>query len=254
MIHYSNGKLRSKALAVNPTAPGFRYGTGFFETIYYNGNNLCHLDLHLDRLFHSLRAHDIAYDTIDFERVVNILLDRNELSGSTARVNIVYSAGTSRSHPVVLVAPFEPRPYKAYRLCLCEERHVSHLNAHKTNSYMFFHLAHKQANAAGFDDSALFDFDNNLLEATTGAILFKKNGSLYEPQSDFKLPSTTLAQAKTIHDITTRPINRDELGEFRHAYLLNSLIGMRPIVGIGEYAFAPDEGPCEPVTSLVLGC
>ncbi|QJB55995.1 aminotransferase class IV [Pseudodesulfovibrio sp. zrk46] len=252
MIHYYQGKYSHEGVALNPAAPAFRYGTGFFETIYYNGTKLCHLDRHLDRLLHSLRAYRIDHETIDFTEVIMQVINRNGLEGNPARINIFYPVEEPTAQPVILAAPYEPAPYKAYRLCICNDKHVSTLNAQKTTSYMFFHLALKQAKARGFDDAALFDFDNNLLEATTGAIVLRKNGNFVELDTEYKLPSTTLQLAKTVLDIQPESVNYDDLPQYRHAYLLNTLIGMRPIVAIGETAFVPDEEACRDVTELVL--
>lgn len=252
MIHYYKGRFSGKGVALDPSAPAFRYGAGFFETICYNGSRLCHLHHHLDRLLHSLRAYRISHETIDFETVIHEVLEQNGLEGQFARVNIFYPVEGTESHPVILAAPFAQKPYKAYRLCLCNDRHVSTLNAQKTTSYMFFHLAFKQARARGFDDAALLDFDNNLLECTTGAIVLKKDGDFCEMDTPYKLPSTALQLAGDVLDIIPGVVNMDDLPRYRHAYILNSLIGMRPIVAIGETAFVPDEEACRKVTELVL--
>lgn len=252
MIHYFMGRYSRDDIPLAPSAPGFRYGAGFFETICYNGRKACHLDLHLDRLLHSLRAYNIPYESVDFTEVIHQVVHRNGLEGEFARVNIVYPVQEPEAHPVILAAPFERKPYKAYRLCLCDDHHVSTLNAQKSTSYMFFHLAWKQAKARGFDDAALFDFDNNLLECTTGAILLRKGRNFYEMDTPYKLPSTTLKLAKQVLDIAPAVVNHDAMEQYSHAYILNSLIGMRPIVAIGETAFVPDEDECRAVTDLVL--
>lgn len=253
MIHYYKGKYSPEGVSLDPSQPAFRYGAGFFETIYYNGSKVCHLSKHLDRLMHSLRAYNIHYETVNFAPIIEQVLDRNSLTGKPARINIFYPMEEPQAHPAVVVMPHEPKPYKAHRLCLCKDHHVSTLNEQKTTSYMFFHLALRQARSRGFDDAALTDFDDNLLEATTGALLLAKNGGFYETDTPYKLPSTALDLARNLLEIQAEPINFDDLQEYRHAYLLNSIIGMRPVVAIGETAFVPDEEACREVTKLVLG-
>lgn len=252
MIHYFKDEYSREGVCLDPSAPAFRYGAGFFETIYYNGHKLCHLDMHLDRLLHSLRAYRVDYESVDFEPIIHQVINRNGLVGETARINIFYPIETEGAHPVVLAVRHEPAPYKAYRLCICNDRHVSSLNAQKTTSYMFFHLAIKQARARGFDDAALIDFDNNLLEATTGALILEKDGDFFQMDSPYRLPSTALAVAETIIEVLPKTISLDELGAYRHAYILNSIIGMRPVVAIGETAFIPDEDVCRKVTEAVI--
>nr|WP_321260025.1 aminotransferase class IV [uncultured Pseudodesulfovibrio sp.] len=252
MIHYYNNTYTLGTVSLDPSAPAFRYGAGFFETIYYNGRNICHLDQHLDRILYSLRSFGVKYETTDFEEVIEQVLNRNGLTGQTARVNIFYPMETNGASPVITAVAHDPKPYKAYRLCVCKDHHVSTLNAHKTTSYMFFHLAMQQAKARGFDDAALFDLEDNLLEATTGALVLKKEGSFVSVDSPYRLPSTALAIASQTLDIIPVRLPLDELHSFRHAYILNSIVGMRPVVAIGETAFVPDEDTCQDVMHAVL--
>jgi 4-amino-4-deoxychorismate lyase len=253
MIHYHNNGYTLEPVRLEPTAPAFRYGAGFFETIYYNGSEIRHLDRHLDRIFHSLRAFDVEYETVDFEEVIGQVLNRNGLVGQTARVTVFYPMEDRGASPVITATPHDPKPYKAYRLCVCEDRHISTLSAHKTTNYMFFHLALRRATSRGFDDAALFDLDDNLLEATTGALVLKKEGTFVTVDSPHILPSTTLELARKEFDILPVRLPLEDLPSFRHAYILNSVIGMRPVVAIGETAFIPDDETCSAVMDKVLG-
>ncbi|MCJ2165135.1 MULTISPECIES: aminotransferase class IV [unclassified Pseudodesulfovibrio] len=253
MIHYRNNGYTLEGISLDPSAPAFRYGAGFFETLYYNGRDVCHLDMHLDRILHSLRSYDIPYTTVDFEEVIHQILNRNGLEKQTARVNIFYPIETEAASPVITAAPHDPKPYKAYRLCVCKDRHVSTLNGQKTTNYMFFHLAMRRAKSRGFDDAALFDLEDNLLEAATGALVLQKEGQFVCVDSPYRLPSTALALAREVLDILPVRLPMEELTSFRHAYILNSVIGMRPVVSIGETAFVPNDDPCKEVMQLVLG-
>ncbi|OIQ49928.1 hypothetical protein BerOc1_01856 [Pseudodesulfovibrio hydrargyri] len=253
MIHYKDGGYSLEGVRLDPAGGSFRYGAGLFETIYYNGRELCHLGRHLDRLLHGLRAYGLAYTTVDFSQVAAQVLNRNGLEGRPARVDIVYPVEDGVASPVVLAEPVEPKPYKAFRLCLCEDRHVSALSGHKTTNGMFSYLARRQASARGFDDAALFDLDDNILEGTTGALVFEKHGQFVCVDSPYRLPSIALDLASTVLDILPVRVPLDELPSFRHAYLLNSLIGMRPVVAVGETAFVPDDTACDRVSPLVLG-
>jgi 4-amino-4-deoxychorismate lyase len=253
VIHYKDGGYGLEGVRVDPAGAAFRFGAGLFESIYYNGRELCHLGRHLDRLLHGLRAYGLAYATVDFPEVAGQVLNRNGLEGRPARVDIVYPVEDGVAAPVVLAEPYEPKPYKAFRLCLCEDRHVSALNGHQTTNKMFSYLARRQAAACGFDDAALFDLDDNLLEGASGALVFEKQGHFVCVDSPYRLPSIALDLAGTVLDIVAVRVPLDELPSFRHAYLLNSLIGMRPVVAIGETAFVPDDTACDKVSPLVLG-
>jgi 4-amino-4-deoxychorismate lyase len=252
MIHYFKDQYSREGVQLDPRAAAFRYGVGFFETLFYNGQKICHLDLHLDRLLHSLRVFDIEYETVDFEEIINQVIHRNGLVGETSRINIFYPIEEEKAYPMILATRHESKPYKAYRLCVCSDRHVSTLNGQKTTSYMFFHLAMKQAQARGFDDAALVDFRNNLLESTTGALVLEKNGDFFQMDSPYRLPSTALAVAESVIEILPKTISIDDLPSYNNAYILNSIIGMRPVVAIGETAFVPNEDVCRKVTEAVI--
>lgn len=252
MIHYRDKGYTLEGVRLEASSPAFRAGAGFLETLYHNGRELCHLDLHLDRLLHALRAYGVRYETVDFAEVAEQLLNRNGLTGQPAAVTIAYPVDGDRATPVIAAEPYEPKPYKAYRLCICDDRHVSTLSGCKTTNAMFHHLALTRARARGFDDAALFDLGDNLLEATSGALVLKKEGHFVCVDSPYRLPSIALKLAREVLDIMPVRLPLKELDSFRHAYLLNSLIGMRPVVAIGETAFVPDDDACQRVMSLVL--
>lgn len=253
MIHYHGNRYTLEPVGLNPADPALRCGAGFYEILYYNGSRVCHLDMHLDRLLHSLRAFAVEYETVDFEEVIDQVIERNGLTGRTARVDILYPMGDGPASPVITAAPHDPKPYKAYRLCLCDDRHVSSLGAYRTTSAMFAHLALRRARARGFDDAALFDLDDNLLEAATGALVFKKEGTFVTVDSPHRLESTALDLAARQLDILPVRLPLEDLPSFRHAYILNSIIGMRPVVAIGETAFVPDDDTCQAVMETIIG-
>ncbi|WP_316898058.1 aminotransferase class IV [Pseudodesulfovibrio indicus] len=252
MIHYQKGTYSQEGVRLGATSPALLHGAGFGEILYHNGRELCHLDLHLDRLLHALRSYGVPYETVDFHDVVTELLDRNGLRGQPARVDILYPLDSDTASPVVTARPHEPKPYKAYRLCLCEERHLSALAGHRTANGLFHHLARQLARSRGFDDAALFDMEDNLLEATRGALVFEKQGVFACVDSPYRQPSIALDIARRVLDILPLRIPQDELPGFRHAYILNSLIGMRPVVSLGETGFVPDTDTCNRVSEAVL--
>ncbi|WP_147819510.1 aminotransferase class IV [Salidesulfovibrio onnuriiensis] len=252
MIHYHRNRYREGDVFLSSSSPAFRFGTGFFETMLYNGKRVCHFDRHSARVHSSLDHFCIPYEPAPFEEIIPLLLEKNGLTGRTARVNIFYPVAGSTTMPVVTVAPYERRLDRVYRLTHCPDHHVSTLNRYKTMAYMFFNLAHARAIAEGYDDALLTDLEGKVLETTTAALLFRKDGVFIEPATSFKLPSIALDIARERLDIERRPVGREELAAMDHAYALNSLVGMRPVTDIaGELAFEPDETSCAEVTELI---
>lgn len=251
MIYYHQNRYREGVVPLNPTSPAFRFGTGFFETMLYNGRQVCHFDRHSARIHSSLDHFCIPYEPAPFEEIIPLLLEKNGFTGQTARVNIYYPVAGSLTTPVVTVAAYERREDRVYRLTYCPDHHISSLNAHKTMAYMFFNLAHARAIAEGYDDALLTDLDGRILETTTAALLFQKDGRFIEPATPHKLPSIALDLARETLDVETRPVSFEKLGTMDHAYALNSLVGMRPVISIGEVGFKTDEASCVEATELI---
>jgi len=252
MIHYSNRAYTLEGASFDPLDPAFGTGTGFSESIFYNGRQICHLERHLDRLLQSLRDYDIPYTAVNFDEVINQLLKRNGLVATTALIKIHYLLTKGAASPVITTEPMEYRPYKAYRLCVCDDRHISGLGSLRTSSTMFSHLALRRARSHGFDDVALFDLNNFLLESATGSLVLRKQGQFVCVNSPYRLNSVALNLAKNILDIVPVKISCQELESYHNAYICNSLIGMRPVVSIGEIAFIPDDESCSKVMSRIL--
>lgn len=252
MIHYYKNRYHEGDVFLSPASPAFRFGTGFFETILYNGKKVCHFDRHSARIHSSLDHFCIPYEPVPFEEIIPLLLEKNNLTGRSARINIFYPVAGSITTPVVTAAPYERITDRVYRLAYSPDHHISSLNAHKTMAYMFFNLAHARAIAEGFDDALLTDLNGHVLETTTAALLFKKDGKFLEPNTPHKLPSIALELARSHIEVESQHIGFEMLSGMEHVYALNSLVGMRPVVGIGgEAEFEPDEKPCREITRLI---
>ena len=252
MIHYAHGRFTEGNIGLSPELPAFRYGAGFFETVYYNGSTLCHLTAHLDRVHASLAHFGFVREEADLPRIMAEALERNGLTGRPARVNIFYPVESGPCSPVVLAAPHEPQPDRVLALHSCPDHHVSSLCAHKSMNHFFYYLARTRALAAGFDDAVLTDQQGLLLETSLAALLLAKAGKFVEPATPFKLPSTALDAARPLLPIETRPVHMNELESFDHVFALNSVMGMRPVVRVDGSLFDPDEATCARVSRIVL--
>lgn len=253
MIHFYNNRYARGGVPLETGSPAFRFGTGFFETILYNGKRLMHCEEHVARIHASLDHFYIPYEPVLFEEVIFLLLEKNKLSGSPARINIFYPVAGDMTRPVVTAAPYSFRPDRTFRLVVSSQRHVSSLNAHKSMAYMFFNQAHAQAVAQGYDDSLLLDFSDHVLETTRAALLFRRGRRFYEPDTAYKMKSLSLEKAREILDVRAEPIALGDIAQMDNAYVLNSLTGMRPVIRIEDTNFAVDEGACKSVTKVICG-
>jgi 4-amino-4-deoxychorismate lyase len=259
MIFYDRGEYREDRLSLAVDGPAFRYGFGFFETIFWDGQGPCRLDLHLKRLEASCAAFGLPFAPGDIAQVVGNVAMRNGLRGMTARANVIVPVdGPGPYRPVVTVQAYTPPPAdRALSLGLSPRPLHAWLGAFKSANHLHHHLEHRAALDAGRDGMAMAAPGGWLLEAAHATLVFAANGALATPAppsppdapdafdetAPALLPGTALAAAREALDIESRPIHLDELPGFENAWALNSLMGMRCVDRIGEVPFAADTAP-----------
>ena len=254
MIYYYKNSYVTDRISLSVRSPAFRFGLGFFETIFYNGKIICHLEAHISRIQSSLKTYRIAYESIDFEQVSREVLKENELTDRCARINIYYPIEdeSSQASPLIAAYPYSPEPERTFTLTISPYHHQSHLCAHKSMNYMHFYLAQQNAKQRGFDDALLTDRSGRVLETSAASLVFSDGENMFTPTCSDRLPGIALKVARTVLDIEERDITTDDLREFKHSYILNSLIGMKPVVQIDDLAYAFDPATCSQVSKSVL--
>ncbi|BBD08052.1 aminotransferase class IV [Desulfovibrio ferrophilus] len=260
MIFYRNGEYHKDRIDLSVTSPALRYGFGFFETLYWDGGRVCRLEAHQKRIFSSLKAFDLDYVDENFATIIPQVAHDNGLSGQTARINIQYPIDdTGPAQAIVMAAPYSP-PDKPLRLVLTPRPFHSWLGLHKSTSHLPYFLEHKKALAAGMNGAVLAAPSGHVLEVTHAALLFQDGNTLLTPapplqgeQAPGILPSTALAAASETLEITARPVRVDEIGNFKCAWALNSLMGMQPIAAIGQNTFTLDDETAKAITTVIHG-
>jgi 4-amino-4-deoxychorismate lyase len=255
MTYYRAGEYHDDGVTQDIAAPSFRFGAGVFETILFNGKSLCFFNQHLDRMESSLEKLGFIVPQIDFAELTMEVVRRNKLSDQIARVNIFALIDENDEvDPVITAAPYTPQSKKQYRICTVTDGVQHPLLGHKTMNYMYNWLQRRSAIKKGYDDAVLLARDNLVTETTTAALLFGDGERFCLPGGKMKLPSIALEAARSILPIYDCSVRSYSLGNFRYAYVLNSLIGMRPVTAINGTMFMPDEHSCKAVTEIICGC
>ncbi|MBU1471008.1 MAG: aminotransferase class IV [candidate division Zixibacteria bacterium] len=271
MIYYYKNAFHADSISLDIRGPIFRFGVGFFETIFYNGSIVCHLQTHVRRITGSLEFYKIPYELADFDELIPDVVKRNGLTEENARINIYYPVETDASPatPLITAYPYTLNREKIYRLDVSPYHHDSHLCAHKSMNYMHYYLARRATMQRGFDDALLVDKAGMVRETTTASVLFRDGNKFITPKTDNQFPSIALEIAASV--LTLRMVGQvspepaigvseagfgescpTSLDQYRYAYMLNSLIGMKPIGQIGEMKFDIDSKSCEGVSQRVL--
>ena len=109
--------------------------------------------------------------------------------------------------------------------------------------YMICTLSKHEAEAQGFTDSLMLDFEGNIAEATGANIFFKtKNGELHTPVPDSFLDGITrravieIAKSKNIK-VNERKISPNEMTDFVGCFLTGTAAEITPVSKIDKYDF-----------------
>jgi 4-amino-4-deoxychorismate lyase len=254
MIYFYKNGFHEDQVRLNIQGPAFKFGFGFFETLFYNQKKICHLNAHLTRLFSSLETFSVPFQRVDFESVILEVLYQNGLLNKFARINIYYFLDSDQeaSSPLIAATPYSSAPDKTYQLYISPNHLHTHLSSHKSMNYMYYYLERTLALQKGFDDALITNLGNHILEASTASLLFSDGIKFYSPASKYKLSSTSVAVASSVLDIKKKAIGLDNLPAFKYVYVLNSLIGMKPVVRINDFKFDPDYKTCRLVSKKIL--
>ena len=118
--------------------------------------------------------------------------------------------------------------------------------------YMICTLSKHEAEAEGFTDSLMLDYEGNIAEATGANVFFKnQSGELHTPIPDSFLDGITrreiikIAKAKRIK-VIERKIKPEEMKDFTGCFLTGTAAEVTPVSQIAEYNFKV----CNVITDL----
>jgi len=256
MIHWRDGELREGTVGLDPAGPAFRSGVGVYETLLYDGNVLLHLDRHLARMDSGLCVLGVGRAASDAEladaaaAVIACVAPPSLL----VRVNIFCPVEDwgQPVRPVVLAAPLPPLSHRPWRLVPASEPLAWPLAAQKSISAAYLRAEGRRAERDGADDAVLRHPDGRLLETTRASLLLRDDIGYVVPAGP-ALPGVALALAREILPCREELVLHDDLGRFNAMFVLNSLVGMRPVARLGEVEFKIDDDAGRAVDGIVLG-
>ena len=253
MIVFYRDRFHSGPLPIPADSPWLRHGVGVFETILWDRGQPAWLDRHLVRAAGGLAAFGLGSLPENLDILLADVVERNRLADVTARVTLHLGPEHEDGPvvPMVTASSYAPPPLEPVALAVADGVHVSHLARFKTVSYLPFRDATRRARATGAWDAVLLDSEGCLLETGTGALVFEDDEGLLTPETRWKLPSIALDVVADARPVRQAPIRIDDLAAFRHAWLLNSLVGALPVGRLGEQDFVPDAESASELRGLI---
>lgn len=193
--------LSSESYSIMAGNRGHLYGDGLFESIRVFKGHPINLQNHLNRLIEGMKVLEMIcppnFDLHFFEREIQTLLTKNELSGSARlRISVDRMAGGTylpQSNQIVyfieveeLLAPTFELNEKGLEIDLYKDlkKQVNFLSPFKTKNALLYVMAKLKAKSIGKDDLLLLNDKLGIIESSSSNLFIVSNGVLYTPGLD----------------------------------------------------------------------
>jgi len=249
---------------------GLHYGSSVFEGQRAYGGEIFKLEEHTKRLHAS--AEVLGFTIPWTEEQINdackqMLVENNltdaylrpvawrgsEMMGISAQANTIHLAIAAWEWP----SYFSPEErLKGIRLDMAEYRRpdpkTAPFKSKAAGLYMICTISKHAAEAKGYSDALMLDWQGRVAEATGANVFFIKDGAIHTPIADCFLDGITrrtvidLARARGI-EVIERRIMPEEMEGFEQCFLTGSAAEVTPVSEIGPYSFVPGD-----ITKLMI--
>ena len=249
---------------------GLHYASCVFEGERVYDGEIFKLEEHTERLFYSAKRMGIKvpYTQSEINEACKKIINIQKVQNGYVRPIIwrgsemmAISAQKNKIH--VAIATWEWGSYFDPKLKLNGIKlNISNWRRPAPNSipwdtkaaglYMICTLSKHEAEAQGFTDSLMLDYEGNIAEATGANVFFKdKSGALHTPVPDSFLDGITrrevikIAKSKGIK-VVERKIKPDEMSDFTGCFLTGTAAEVTPVSQVDNYKFEV----CDLITNL----
>ncbi|HEV7283521.1 branched-chain amino acid aminotransferase [Kaistia defluvii] len=241
---------------------GLHYASAVFEgERAYNGT-IFKLREHTERLFHSAEILDfkIPYTIEEIDEASNATLAKNGLVDGYLRPiawrgSEAMGVSAQKNKINVAIAAWEWPSYftpaerlKGIRLDWAKYRRPDPRTAPSlakaSGLYMICTISKHAAEARGYADALMLDWEGNVAESTGANVFFVKDGVIHTPLADRFLNGITrqtvigLAKSRGL-EVIERRIAPEELSTFSECWLCGTAAEVTPVSEIGEHKFTP---------------
>ncbi len=253
MIIYHNGNyIKNNEYVFNVNNLHFKYGMGFFETLLYNGLNICYLEKHVSRLESSLKDFGFKVFSESYGLIIKELLSVNKLLSKNAKINIYALIVDNKKYEILIKCEQYVSPgTNPVELIISPHIHLSYLNRYKTINNMHFYLAKQFSEMYKKHDSVLCDFNNNILECTSSSLVFYDGENFYTSKSSNRLKSISLEIIKERFGLNEINIHKDSTEKYKNVFIVNSLTGCLPVSKINNTEFKIDNETARNLKQLI---
>ena len=244
--------------------PGFYYGLGFFETIKVDNGSIQFLEEHITRLKVAWdRFYDNPFPTLSFKTIIDNLIISNNLQSTSVAVKIITTIGASQHPPYNNKIIITAKKYihrlalsgkNGIELILYPKKRHTFLADYKSLNYLFYFDAGNYAKVNGGDEALILNADGSISETNTANIILIQDSMVLLPESDHVLPGVTIQKEikklkATGYIIKSEKVYPDDIYNYDHVLITNSLIGVVPIISLNGKVLKDSGRICELINS-----
>ena len=249
---------------------GLHYASCVFEGERVYEGEIFKLEEHTERLFYSAKRMGIKapYTQAEINKASKNIVNIQKVQNGYVRPLIwrgsemmAISAQKNKTHVAIATwewgSYFDPKlKLNGIKLNISKWRRPAPntipWDTKASGLYMICTLSKHEAEAEGFTDSLMLDYEGNIAEATGANVFFKnQSGELHTPIPDSFLDGITrreiikIAKAKRIK-VIERKIKPEEMKDFTGCFLTGTAAEVTPVSQIAEYNFKV----CNVITDL----
>ena len=214
---------------------GFQFGLGAFETIAVVENHPVFLREHLKRLEGAQRFLGISQPVSETEVYAWISahpMDNGALKIAVSKENRLFLPRENH---------YTEEMYdKGFTAGFAETRRneTSPLTGYKTMNYGDCILEKRRASDLGWDEAVFLNTRGEICEGTVSNIFFVKDGNIYTPEKCCGiLPGIMRGYLMENYTVEEGVFFPEDLGQFSECFVTNSLMGVMPVMQLGERVF-----------------
>ena len=255
---------------VHVLSHGLHYASAVFEGMRVYDGEIFKLNEHTDRLFYSAKrmSMNVPYSVEEINKATREIVNIQKTQNGYIRPIIwrgseMMAISAQKNKINVAIATWEWGSYfdaklktDGIKLNISSWRKPSPdsipWDTKASGLYMISTLSKHEAEAKGFVDSLMLDYQGNVAEATGANIFFKNTaGELHTPIPDSFLDGITrrcvieIAKSKGIK-VVERKIKPEEISNFVGCFLTGSAAEVTPVASIDKYNFKV----CNTITDL----
>ena len=257
-----NGQLVNwKDAQIHVLNHGLHYASCVFEGERVYDGEIFKLEEHTERLFYSAKRMGIKipFTQSEINKACNNIVNIQKVKNGYVRPVIwrgsemmAISAQKNKTHVAIATwewgSYFDPKlKIEGIKLNISKWRRPAPntipWDTKAAGLYMICTLSKHEAEAEGYTDSLMLDFEGNIAEATGANIFFKsKDGQLHTPTPDSFLDGITrravieIAKSKNIK-VNVRKISPSEIKEFVGCFLTGTAAEITPVSQINNDEF-----------------